>query len=196
MSPAARDKSEFAALSSVIEALEGLEPEARQRIFATAATFFNVDSATKIQRLPLTTASPSDSDRQNTLQYPAFSTDEVPTPKDFVQQKEPQTDVERIAVLAYYLTHYRNTPHFKTLDLSALNTEAAMPKLANAANAASNAQKMRYLVPGTKGMRQLSAPGERFVEALPDRDLARAEMAKSRPRRVAKKSSGSTRAKP
>jgi len=46
------------------------------------------------------------------------------SPKDFLLEKQPRTDVERIACLAYYLTHYRATPHFKTIDLSILNTEA------------------------------------------------------------------------
>ena len=34
------------------------------------------------------------------------------SPKDFLMEKAPNTDVERIACLAYYLTHYRSTPHF------------------------------------------------------------------------------------
>ena len=57
------------------------------------------------------------------------------SPKEFLLEKQPRTDVERIACLAFYLTHYRDTPHFKTLELSKLNTEAAQQKFANAANA-------------------------------------------------------------
>jgi hypothetical protein len=107
------------------------------------------------------------------------------SPKEFLLEKQPRTDVERIACLAYYLTHYRGTPHFKTLDLSMLNTEAAQPKFANAAYSANNAVKMRYLVPSTKGQRQISAVGERFVRALPDRDAAKTalESIRRRPRR-------------
>ena len=102
-------------------------------------------------------------------------------------EKQPRTDVERMACLAYYLTHYRDQPSFKTLDLSKLNTEAAQPKFANAANATNNAVKRNYLVPSTKGQKQLSAPGERFVLALPDRDAARLAMAAVRPRRRARR---------
>ena len=47
------------------------------------------------------------------------------SPKDFLFRKEPNTDVERVACLAYYLTHRRGTNHFKTIDISKLNTEAA-----------------------------------------------------------------------
>lgn len=88
-------------------------------------------------------------------------------------EKNPKTDVERIACLAYYLTHYRATPHFKTLDVSTLNTEAAQPKFSNTTYSANNAVKLGYIVPSTKGHRQLSALGERFVQALPDRDAAK-----------------------
>ena len=105
------------------------------------------------------------------------------SPKAFLIEKQPRTDVERMACLAYYLTHYRDTPHFKTLDLSQLNTEAAQPKFANAANTTNNAVKRGYLVQSTKGQRQLGAAGERFVLALPDRDAAKAAMASVRPRR-------------
>src|SRR5207249_5163711 len=110
-------------------------------------------------------------------------------PKEFLLEKQPRTDVERIACLAFYLTHYRDTPHFKTLDLSKLNTEAAQPKFSNAANSANNAVKRGYIVPSTKGNRQLSAAGERFVNALPDREAARQVMATSQPRRKPRRSS-------
>jgi hypothetical protein len=91
--------------------------------------------------------------------------------------------VEKVACLAYYLTHYRDTPHFKTLDISKLNTEAALIKLSNPAVSVDNATKMRYLVPATKGNKQLSAIGEQFVLALPDRERAKDVMSQARPRR-------------
>jgi hypothetical protein len=71
------------------------------------------------------------------------------------------------------LNAYRATPHFKTLDISALNTEAAQPKFSNTAYSTNNAVKLGYIVPSTKGHRQLSALGERFVQALPDRSAAK-----------------------
>lgn len=85
------------------------------------------------------------------------------------------------------LTHYRDSPHFKTLDISKLNTEAAQPKFSNAAVAVDNAMKTGYLVAATKGNKQLSAPGEQFVLKLPDRDAAKLAMASARPRRKARK---------
>lgn len=173
--------SEFAALQTVIGTLQVLDGEARQRILAAAATFLRVHSAPRAGAdvsVPVAGSSPS-----SAQPYPAFSTDTAMSPKEFLFDKQPRMDVERIAALAYYLTHYRNTPQFRTLDLSKLNTEAAQPKFSNAANSATNAVKQGYLVAATRGQRQLSAAGERFVEALPDRDAARLAMAAGRPRR-------------
>ncbi len=110
------------------------------------------------------------------------------SPKEFVLQKQPRTDVERVACLAFYLTHYRNTPHFKTIDISKLNTEAAQSKLSNPAVAVDNATKTGYLAPAIKGTKQLSAPGEVFVQALPDREAAKAAMERIKPRKKSRKS--------
>ena len=109
---------------------------------------------------------------------------EPPSPKDFLFHKQPDTDVERVACLAYYLTHYRGTTPFKTIDISKLNTEAAQRKFANAANTMANATRGNFLVQaGKKGMKQLSADGERYVDALPDRLAAKAALGKKRARR-------------
>ena len=104
---------------------------------------------------------------------PRFSRAEELTPKDFLFQKQPNTDIERIACLAYYLTHYRDTPHFKTTDVSKLNTEAAQIKLSNPSYSVNNATRAGMLAAATKGLKQLSAQGEKYVEVLPDRDAAR-----------------------
>jgi hypothetical protein len=47
------------------------------------------------------------------------------TPKQFLAQKKPGTNYERVACLAYYLSNNRNSPHFKTGDIAKLNTESA-----------------------------------------------------------------------
>lgn len=175
--------AEFQALQAVISALQPLSPEARSRIVDATRTFLKLpswkESAFAAARSIPSTAVDA---------RPSFSADTTMSPKDFLLEKQPRTDVERIACLAYYLTHYRSTPHFKTLDLSKLNTESAQPKFANAANSTNNAVKMHYLVPSTKGQKQLSAAGERFVLALPDRDAAKTAMISIRPRRRTKRS--------
>jgi hypothetical protein len=108
------------------------------------------------------------------------------SPKEFILDKEPRTDVERVACLAYYLTHYLNKPHFKTLDISKLNTDAAQPKFSNATVAVDNATKMKFLVPAVKSHKQLGAFGEQYVRALPDREAAKAVRARVRIRRSRK----------
>jgi hypothetical protein len=179
--------SEVSALQTVIGALHPLDEEARGRILESAATFLRIEihshgsslsrQSTAATGVGLASAPTS-----------RFSEDTSMSPKDFLLEKQPRTDVERIACLAYYLTHYRGTQHFKTLDLSLLNTEAAQPKFANTAYSSNNAVKLGYLVPSVKGQRQLSAIGERFVRALPDREAAKEALAGLRRRPRAKRS--------
>ena len=91
------------------------------------------------------------------------------TIKQFIAQKRPENLYQRVACLAYYLTHALNTPHFKTKDISKANTDAAVSKFSNAAvfvNDATN--KYGYLSAAGGGNKQISAFGEQLVEALPD----------------------------
>ncbi len=163
--------------NKVVSALKQLDQEGRERMIESVITF-----------LGMTTRSPKkiSSDRVeigSSKEAGGYSENRSISPKEFMLEKEPRTDVERIACLAYYLAHYRDMPHFKTLDLSTLNTEAAQLKFSNAAFATENASKMGYLVPASKGQKQLSAFGERFVRALPDREAAKDVMSLARPRR-------------
>lgn len=194
-------KQEFDALQHVISVLQNLSHEARTRIIAATGAFFNIDlSSLSTKSSKRTETKPSDYERPSyfedksisnkSYERPSFSEDKPMSPKEFLLHKHPQTDVERVACLAFYLTHFLDTPHFKTLDLSKINTEAAQPKFANAANSANNATKMGYLVQSTKGNRQISAAGEQFVRALPDRDSARQAMATLRPRKTGSKKMG------
>lgn len=166
-------QNEFQALQAVIGALQPLEPEARNRILESAATFLGIAAVhSKPREYGQSLTSGTSYSAPVNARAP-FSEDTDMSPKDFLMEKTPKTDVERIACLAYYLTHYRATPHFKTLDISTLNTEAAQPKFSNTAYSTNNAVKLNYIVPSTKGHRQLSALGERFVQALPDRNAAK-----------------------
>jgi hypothetical protein len=172
------------ALNSIIRVLSNLDEDARQRVVKAVTTFFRIEPAPANDRprhdLP-------SNDGKTTR--PSFSSDTAPTPKQFMVEKEPKTDVERIACLAYYLTHYRETPNFKTLDLAKLNTEAAQPKFSNTAYSVANATGMGYLVPATGGMKQISAAGEQFVRAMPDREAAKAAMSRARPRKSGRRKS-------
>lgn len=176
---------DFEALSTIVGVLKQLDLDAQKRVLQSVQTFLGVP-AERVQHsingtLPFSEAPYNQS----------FSRDRSATPKEFLRDKNPMTDVERVTCLAYYLTHYRDTPHFKTLDISTLNTEAAQPKFSNTAVAVDNARKLGYLVPATKGNKQITALGEKFVELLPDREAAREAVRNFRPRHRGKKQKSS-----
>lgn len=170
------ERKTYMAVQSIIDAMLEFEQDTRTRMLKTVATFFGLDFATQY-------STPEAMPSQERKSVPNFADREELSPKDFLVQKKPRTDVERVACLAFYLTHYRNTPHFKTTDISKLNTEAAQIKFSNASYAVNNATKSGFLVLAVKGAKQLSAPGEKFVDHLPDYATARRVMSELSPRR-------------
>ena len=95
-------------------------------------------------------------------------------------QRKPKTDVERVACLAYYLTHHRSTRQFKTIDIANLNTEAGQRKFANAATSVGNATRAGFVAAVSRGMKQLTAEAKRYVDALPDQTAAKAAFGKKK----------------
>lgn len=164
----ANDQSVYEIFDKVIKVLLPLAPSSRLRVYRTVGTFFGFeDSYPKVDRNIDSRVS------SNVSREPQFSSSEELTPKEFLLQKKPNTNVERVACLAYYLTHYRGTQKFKTIEINKLNTEAAQTKLSNASYTVIDAVRAGYLAEATKGMKQLSAQGEQYVDALPDRDAAK-----------------------
>ncbi len=100
----------------------------------------------------------------------AISGDNSSTPKSFMALKKPASEIERITCLAYYLAYHRETPMFKTRDLTKLNTEAAMKDFTNASVSARNAASAQYLAKAGGGNKQITSLGEAVVNALPDRE--------------------------
>ena len=172
------------ALSAIVGLLKKLEPDAQQRVLQAVQSFLgappqqvaHLPSRAKAGSSSMFSTSPTDFSRDRTL-----------SSKEFIRDKHPVTDGERVTCLAYYLTHYRGTSQFKTVDISALNTEAAQPKLSNPSVAVENATRDGYLVAGTKGNKQISSAGEKYVELLPDREAAREALRAIRTRRSNKK---------
>lgn len=183
----ARAIDEATALSTLVSALAPLQQEARIRLLRTISTFFELSVADVLsgaggqaQRASSTYLVDGDS---RGASNPSFSEDRSISPKAFLIEKRPQSDVERIACLAYYLTHYRGESAFKTLDLSKLNTEAAQIKLSNPTRAVDNATAAHFLLSIGQGKKQLSAIGEVYVQALPDRSAAREAISDLKKRR-------------
>jgi hypothetical protein len=167
------------ALGEAVAVFRKLDDAGRTTLLKTLSTLFGINTISDAQAGPRTVAFNEPTDR--------FTKEQSLSPKEFLIKKQPRTDVERVACLGYYLAHYRDQQHFKTAEISALNTEAAQRRFTNTAMAVSNAMQTGYLAQGLKGMRQLSAGGEMYVEALPDREAASAAFANSRPRRVTAK---------
>ncbi len=169
------------ALTDAVAVFRRLDEEGRATLLRTLSTLFGIQTNVEDSIGPKTVQFGSATNR--------FSKDLNLSPKEFLLKKQPQSDVERVACLAYYLAHYRDQQHFKTSEISTLNTEAAQRRFANTADAVSNATKRGYLAQSIKGMKQLSAGGEMYVEALPDREAANSALSHSRPKRTSKKSS-------
>jgi hypothetical protein len=152
---------ELTAMSATHEALAGLDPEQQRRVMGWL-----------VQKLNLGGTIPAAQSGSSIATYQAASPPAIGalgSPKQFVAQKRPTTDTERVAVLAYFLTNARSTSEFKTKDITAINKEAAQRAFSNAAYAVDNATKTGYLAPGSKGAKQITTRGEAIVEALPDR---------------------------
>lgn len=175
------DQRFYAVFEEVVKKLLPLDPYSRLRVYRTIGTLFGLEDS-----YPKVTGDAAKLSRE-----PRFTSSGKLTPKEFLLQKEPNTNVERVACLAYYLAHHRDTPHFKTTDISKLNTEAAQTKLSNASYAVRDAVNAGYLAAATKGMKQLSAKGEQYVEALPDRNAAKATRPRGKSRRSRRKAGAS-----
>lgn len=172
-----------AALNEITGVMQRLSNENRLRLLKTLATFYGAAEAhqkTNLVEPVISNHAPSSMSRD-----PVFSGEKPPSPKDFIFGKEPQTDVDRIACLAYYLSNHRKTRYFKTADINVLNTEAAGRKFSNPASSFKNAVIAGYLVDSTeKGSKQLSPFGEQYVKALPNRQQAKVVIEQYRPKRT------------
>ena len=183
----------FKIVSRITELLDPLSESDREHVLRTVRTWFRLnptaDSSSELYPLPGVTNRPAGHGAEDEK----FSDRSLISAKDFVLEKDPLTEVERLACLAFYLKHYQDTPHFKTLDLSRLNTEAAQRKLSNPALTAGNAVRDGFFVQAPKnGYRQLSGMGERFVQLLPNREAAQQVKKRMRGRRSGR---GSTKNK-
>jgi hypothetical protein len=178
--------SEPRAMETVWKALEPLDPSARQRVvtWLLGVLGMPVELAGTSQEAPAPVQSLNGDEPSSQVTLPVPST-VIPadlSPKAFISQKNPQSIVERITCLAFYLTHYRGTPHFNGGDIEKVNTQAAGSTI-NTTRDLDNASRAGYLAPAENRKRQISIKGEELVNALPDREAVKAFMAKYGPQR-------------
>lgn len=175
------DQGIYAVVDRVVKDLLPLDPYSRLRVYRTVGTFFGFEDS-----YPEVTGNVDGRVPANLNREPQFSNSRAPTPKEFLLQKQPNTNIERVACLAYYLTHYRDVQQFNIIDINKLNTEAGQIKLSDASCTVRDAVTSGYLAAATMGMKRLSAEGVRYVEAMPDRDAikeAKLRMKSTRPRK-------------
>ncbi len=179
---------DFELLKRIIECLRPLDDDGKVRLLKSAITFLRLDAGFGTGSAGTTQPGASASGSPHLSS--SFSTRTEMSPKQFLNEKQPANDIERVVCLAYYLTHFRNMPEFKTLEISKLNTEAAQPKFSNPSVPVDNATRRGFLVATSGWNKQLGAIGEQFVQALPDRDLAKSVLERVRMRKPRKKRDG------
>ncbi|MGI5458858.1 hypothetical protein ACQEWB_37920 [Streptomyces sp. CA-249302] len=177
-------RADLPAMQAALTALEPLDDRGRARVLAWLSDALDVAAVPRgaLRAEPVRAAMPISTGVTAVI----AADEEVPSPREFVSRKRPASNVERVACLAYYLDHYRSTPHFKTPDIVDLNTESAGPKLGNPSRDVDNADRgSGFLVTAGKGTKQLSVRGEALVDALPDREAAKAALSEHpyRPRK-------------
>jgi|GEM_PF-473095 len=175
---------ELNVFTSVINALNRLDDRGKIKMLRTVATFLDIETEPPRERKGPDRAEGA----QQTVETPvapkaSFTEDRAPTPKQFLFEKAPITEVERVACLGYFLAHYRQMPHFKTFDISQLNTDAAQTKFSNPARAVDHATQAGLLAQAGGGKKQISSTGELYVQALPDREAAKQVALSGRARR-------------
>ena len=101
--------AELTAFNAIVTALRLLPADAQDRVIKSALTILGITVET-----PSRATTSRGSSELSTIPKPgSFSEDRTLTAKQFMFEKRPVTDIERVACLAYYLTHYRSTPHFR-----------------------------------------------------------------------------------
>src|SRR5580692_3007811 len=101
----------FGIVAKIIEVLEPLSLHDREHVLRTVTTWLRVGVSadaglTESSATPISSSHPSPSDDEK------FSDRAVQSAKEFLMEKDPITEVERLACLAYYLTHFQETPQF------------------------------------------------------------------------------------
>ena len=168
---------ELNAIGAILGTLEPLDDDKRKFVLRTVTERLGITGVTPAASntggRPETTAAASGGGG-------AIAIKEIGA-KDFIKAKNPQTDSQRIACLAFYLTHNREQNEFKTADLRKLNEDARGIRLSNPAVAVMNAtDTSKFLAPAGEGKKRITTLGEDVVEALPDQEAVKGVIGSSK----------------
>src|SRR5580704_7976066 len=106
-------------MESAFTALSGLKPEEKKRVLLWL--WEKLDIQGSVPAATPSVFSPASAPAVPMSHAQVYPPGATPTAKAFIVQKAPQTDVERVTCLGYFLANYKSLPQFKTRDLSALN---------------------------------------------------------------------------
>jgi hypothetical protein len=170
-----------AALVTVVGALESLEDSDRQWVLQSAASRFSVAIQQGAGSGGGGQGGGQSGTGGNTGSGPQTPIKQLDA-KTFMKNKNPKSDTQRVACLAYYLNHARDVQAFKTTDITKLNKDARGPDF-NVTRAIDNASRATcgYLSAIGKGQKQLTAFGEEIVEALPSQEAIKEIEATKKP---------------
>jgi hypothetical protein len=159
------------ALVAVVKALEPLEDKDREWVQQSAASRWNLGSVSAITSPipairtgggPVVTAS---ADVQS-----ALAKNDV---RAFIRLKRPNTDVQRVACLGYFLTQVSGQQGFSSKDITKAHVDSGAPSI-NVTRALDNATRAaKYLSNRGPKEKQLTTLGEDVVLALPDQQLVK-----------------------
>ena len=187
--PVKTAKKAVDSLSEVLDSVSGLEIDEQRWVFRAALDKLGFRELLESDDGDGNSSRPKDSRTAGSREPGDSRSQSAP---EFFRSKQPKTDTQRIACLAYYVTHSKNIPEFKTGDLLSAETESKLPKISNMYQAVDNAtRKAKVLTTTSGGLKQLTTHGEDVVNALPDQDavkaLLKANRAGKRRKRASKK---------
>jgi hypothetical protein len=164
----AKKISEHDALKSIDNMLETLSDEERQRVFDWIQLKYRIGASSAKSAISLTSSS----------FQPVPSLSPTGSIKDFLVQKRPIDNYEKIACIVYYLEKVQGVEGVKTSQITQGNKDARQAPFSNAAVFVSHAAVRHGLLTQIGGGKKaLSAKGEAVVEALPDREKVSIAMA-------------------
>ena len=122
MAEKARDKT-IAALEAVYAALKDLDQADRKKVLSSAFALLGVENSGFI--------SPVDSTQRHVVAAPAIATARPTSLVELMNEKQPGTNAQRIALFAYYREKVEGISRFSRDDLRSYFAKARVPPAAN-----------------------------------------------------------------